>query len=47
MKRYLINVLASQDINEITDYYFTTNNIEAGERFSRFFASLPTIGQLS
>lgn len=26
MKRYLINVLATQDLNEIADY-FTTNNI--------------------
>ena len=37
MKRYLINVLASQDLNEIADY-FTTNNIEAGERFFQDFA---------
>jgi toxin ParE1/3/4 len=37
MKRYLINVLASLDLNEITDY-FTTNNIEAGERFFQDFA---------
>jgi toxin ParE1/3/4 len=38
MKRYLINVLASQDLNEITNYYyFTTNNIEAGERFFQDF----------
>jgi len=37
MKRYLINVLASQDINEIADY-FTANNIEAGERFFQNFA---------
>ena len=38
MKRYLINVLASLDLNEITDYYFTTNNIEAGERFFQDFS---------
>jgi len=37
MKRYLINVLASQDINEIADY-FTANNIEAGEAFFENFA---------
>lgn len=36
MKRYLINVLASQDLNEIADY-FTTKNIEAGERFFQDF----------
>jgi toxin ParE1/3/4 len=32
MSRYVINVLASQDLNEIADY-FAENNIEAGERF--------------
>ncbi|NES25045.1 MAG: type II toxin-antitoxin system RelE/ParE family toxin [Symploca sp. SIO3E6] len=37
MKRYLINVLASQDLNEIADY-FTASNIEAGERFFQNFA---------
>ncbi len=37
MKRYLINVLASQDLNEIADY-FTANNLEAGERFFQNFA---------
>jgi toxin ParE1/3/4 len=37
MKRYLINVLASQDLNEIADY-FTSSNIEAGERFFQDFA---------
>jgi len=37
MKRYLINVLASQDLNEIADY-FTANNIETGERFFQNFA---------
>jgi toxin ParE1/3/4 len=37
MKRYLINVLASHDLNEIADR-FTVNNIEAGERFFQDFA---------
>jgi toxin ParE1/3/4 len=32
MSRYIINVLASQDLNAIADY-FTENNLEAGERF--------------
>ena len=32
MSRYVINVLASKDLNDIADY-FTENNIEAGERF--------------
>jgi toxin ParE1/3/4 len=32
MKRYIINVLASQDLNQIADY-FAENNLEAGEQF--------------
>ncbi|ASC73701.1 hypothetical protein XM38_046730 [Halomicronema hongdechloris C2206] len=36
MSRYVINVLASQDLNEIADY-FAGNNIEAGERFFQAF----------
>lgn len=36
MSRYLINVLASKDLNEIADY-FAKNNLEAGERFFRAF----------
>lgn len=32
MSRYLINVLASQDLKEIADY-FAENSLEAGERF--------------
>jgi toxin ParE1/3/4 len=36
MSRYVINVLASQDLNEIADY-FAENNLEAGERFFRAF----------
>lgn len=36
MSRYVINVLASRDLNEIVDY-FTENNLEAGERFFRAF----------
>lgn len=30
MSRYVINVLASQDLNEIADYFFE-NSVEAGE----------------
>lgn len=36
MSHYVINVLASQDLNEIADY-FTENSLEAGERFFRAF----------
>ncbi len=36
MSRYVINVLASQDLNEIADY-FAENSLEAGERFFRAF----------
>lgn len=36
MTRYVINVLASQDLDEIADY-FAENNIEAGERFFQAF----------
>jgi toxin ParE1/3/4 len=36
MNRYRINRLASQDLNEIADY-FAANNIEAGERFFKEF----------
>lgn len=32
MAQYLINKLASQDLNEIADY-FAANNVRAGERF--------------
>ena len=32
MKRYVINILASRDLNEIADY-FAENSLEAGERF--------------
>ncbi|OYD98927.1 plasmid stabilization protein [Nostoc sp. 'Peltigera membranacea cyanobiont' 213] len=32
MSRYVINILASRDINEIADYFAETN-VEAGERF--------------
>jgi toxin ParE1/3/4 len=31
MTRYLINVLATQDLNEIADY-FSVNNVCAGEK---------------
>lgn len=36
MSRYVINILASQDLNAIADY-FAENNLEAGERFFREF----------
>ncbi|MBW4552489.1 MAG: type II toxin-antitoxin system RelE/ParE family toxin [Aphanocapsa sp. GSE-SYN-MK-11-07L] len=36
MSRYVINVLASQDLNEIADY-FAENSVEAGERFFHDF----------
>jgi len=36
MNRYVINVLASQDLNEIADY-FAENSLEAGERFFNAF----------
>lgn len=36
MSRYVINILASRDLNEIADYFAETN-IEAGERFFREF----------
>jgi toxin ParE1/3/4 len=32
MGRYVINILASQDLNTIADY-FASNNVEAGEIF--------------
>ncbi|NJR26040.1 MAG: type II toxin-antitoxin system RelE/ParE family toxin [Richelia sp. CSU_2_1] len=51
MKRYLINILASLDLNEIADY-FASNNIEAGERFFQDFsrrcqqlANFPNLGR--
>jgi toxin ParE1/3/4 len=36
MSRYLINILASRDLNEIADY-FAENSLEAGDRFFRAF----------
>lgn len=36
MSRYIINVLASQDLNDIADY-FAENSLEAGDRFFRAF----------
>ena len=36
MPRYLINVLASQDLNEIANY-FAANNVKAGEKFFQDF----------
>ncbi|GAA6617333.1 hypothetical protein [Scytonema sp. NUACC26] len=35
-RRYLINILVTQDLKEIVDY-FTINNVEAGEQFFRKF----------
>jgi toxin ParE1/3/4 len=32
MSRYVINILASQDLNQIADYFAKTN-LEAGEQF--------------
>jgi toxin ParE1/3/4 len=36
MSRYLINILASQDLNEIADY-FNQTNLETGEKFFQAF----------
>ncbi|MEA5450436.1 type II toxin-antitoxin system RelE/ParE family toxin [Leptolyngbya sp. CCNP1308] len=36
MSRYVINVLASQDLNEIADHFAETS-VEAGERFFQAF----------
>ncbi|NEO88626.1 MAG: type II toxin-antitoxin system RelE/ParE family toxin [Spirulina sp. SIO3F2] len=36
MSHYVINALASQDLNEIADY-FAENSVEAGERFFQAF----------
>ena len=36
MGRYVINILASQDLNTIADY-FASNNVEAGEIFFKEF----------
>lgn len=36
MSRYVINILASRDLNEIADYFAETS-LEAGERFFREF----------
>jgi toxin ParE1/3/4 len=38
MSRYVINILASRDLNEIADY-FAENGVEAGERFFKEFNS--------
>ena len=37
MSRYVINALATKDLDEIADY-FTENNIEAGEQFFKSFS---------
>ncbi|MEJ1931353.1 type II toxin-antitoxin system RelE/ParE family toxin [Nostoc sp. NIES-2111] len=36
MNRYVINILASQDLNEIADY-LAQNSLEAGEQFFQEF----------
>jgi toxin ParE1/3/4 len=36
MSRYVINILASRDLNDIADY-FTETSLEAGDRFFRAF----------
>jgi toxin ParE1/3/4 len=36
MKQYLINIIASQDLMAISDYFYA-RNIEAGERFFQEF----------
>ncbi|MBD2385416.1 type II toxin-antitoxin system RelE/ParE family toxin [Cylindrospermum sp. FACHB-282] len=36
MNRYVINILASRDLNEIAEY-FSQSNLEAGERFFQEF----------
>ena len=36
MSRYVINVLATKDLNEIADY-FAENSLDAGERFFKSF----------
>ncbi|ERT07922.1 plasmid stabilization system family protein [Lyngbya aestuarii BL J] len=36
MSRYVINILASRDINDIAEY-FANNNVAAGEEFFREF----------
>lgn len=36
MSRYVINILASRDLNEIADY-FAENSLEAGDLFFRDF----------
>ena len=51
MNRYLINIVASQDLAAISDYFYT-HNIEAGECFLQEFsrkckqlASFPSLGR--
>jgi toxin ParE1/3/4 len=36
MSRYVINLLASRDLNDIADY-FVENSLESGDRFFRAF----------
>jgi len=36
MNRYVINILASRDLNEIAEY-FAQNSLEAGEKFFQEF----------
>jgi toxin ParE1/3/4 len=36
MSRYVINILASRDLNDIAEYY-AEHNVESGDRFFRDF----------
>jgi toxin ParE1/3/4 len=42
MNRYVINILASRDLNEIAEY-FSQNSLDAGEKFFRVLISLNKI----
>lgn len=51
MNRYIINIVASQDLAAISDYFYT-HNVEAGERFLQEFsrkckqlANFPSLGR--
>jgi hypothetical protein len=45
MSRYVINILASRDLNDIADYY-AERNITAGDRFFRDINQIPFIRQI-
>jgi toxin ParE1/3/4 len=46
MSRYVINILASRDLNDIADYY-AERNVAAGDRFFRDFIRTRSFSQLS